>query len=199
MGYFLNPIVNVIIGVIVFREKISKLQTLSVGIVSFAILYNTISFNSFPWVTVLLAFSFAFYAMFRKLSKISPVHGYFMETVFNLPLAIIYLAYLYSISKNSFTLSDPVIDLWFVAMAIITTAALVLYTSSLKYLKISTVGMLFYITPTGLILIGTVLYDQPLDIKTIITFCLIWTALIIFSYESYKANLKENKLCLAKK
>src|SRR5690606_10826523 len=110
LGYYINPLVSVLLGVFVLREKINKLQTFSFILAGIGVLYMTISIGKFPWIALILAFSFGFYGLAKKLIKVDSILGLFLETLFAVPFAIIFLSYLGINGQHSFTTGTVQID-----------------------------------------------------------------------------------------
>ena len=121
LGYYINPLVSVLLGVFVLREKINKLQTFSFILAGIGVLYMTISIGKFPWIALILAFSFGFYGLAKKLIKVDSILGLFLETLFAVPFAIIFLSYLGINGQHSFTTGTVQID-WLLMGSGIATA-----------------------------------------------------------------------------
>lgn len=183
MGYYLNPLVNVLAGLTVFGEKLRKGQWLAVALAAAGVLYAALAFDSIPWIGLILAFSFGSYGAVRKLVSVEAVPGLFVETLLTLPVALGYLLWLESQGLGVFLELGVKTDAFLIGGGIVTAIPLLCYVGAARRLPISTVGMLFYLTPTGLFLMAAFLYGEPVGQGDLITFGFIWAALIVFTLE----------------
>ena len=184
LGYYINPIVNIILGIIFFSEKPTKFQKIAILFAIFAILNELISFGSIPLLSLSLAFSFGFYGMLRKKISLPSVAGLFIETLILAPFALLYFIYLFFTSQNSFNFSFDSISLLLISAGFITVLPLLWFNAAATRISLVKLGFLQYIGPSISFLLGIFIYDEPFDHKKLITFAFIWFALIIFSLDS---------------
>ncbi|RED53990.1 EamA family transporter RarD [Aestuariispira insulae] len=183
MGYFLNPLVNVLAGLTLFREKLRLGQWFAVGLAATGVVYAGFAFDTFPWIGVSLAVTFGAYGALRKMVTVSAVPGLFVETLLILPFALGYMLWLYQTGTGQFLVGDLSTDLLLLGAGIMTAVPLLCYVAAARRLPISTVGMLFYITPSGLFILATTLYGETVTVSDMITFGFIWAGLILFTFE----------------
>lgn len=181
LGYYINPLVSVLLGVFVLREKINKLQTFSFILAGIGVLYMTISIGKFPWIALILAFSFGFYGLAKKLIKVDSILGLFLETLFAVPFAIIFLSYLGINGQHSFTTGTVQIDWLLMGSGIATALPLLWFGIGAQKIPLYLLGFLQYIAPTISLFLGVLLYDEAFTIDHIITFTCIWIAIVIFT------------------
>jgi len=184
LGYYINPIVNVILGVFFFKEKPTKFQKIAIVFAIFAIINEIISFGTLPLVSISLALSFGFYGMFRKKISLPSMAGLYIETLIILPFALIYFAYLVSVSQNAFVFPLNHISILLICAGLITVIPLLLFNSAATRVSLVKLGFLQYIGPTISFLLGIFVYSEPFDSKKLITFSFIWIALIFFTLDS---------------
>lgn len=183
MGYFLNPLVNVLAGLTVFGEKLRKGQWVAVALAAIGVAYAAFAFDNIPWIGLILAFSFGGYGAVRKLVSVDAVPGLFIETLLTLPVALTYLLWIESQGLGLFMELGLRTDMLLIGGGLVTAIPLLFYVAAARRLPISTVGMLFYLTPTGLFLMAAFLYDEPIGQGDLITFGFIWAALAVFTVE----------------
>ena len=192
LGYYMTPLVNVLLGVVFLKERLRRLQLVAVGLAAVGVTYLTLSYGLFPWVSLALAVSFGFYGLIRKVAPVSALVGLTVETLLlSLPAAG-YLIYLDHAGRGAFINAGTTITLLLLGAALMTGLPLLLFTMGTKLLRLSTVGFLQYIAPSCTFLLAVLVYREPLVPSQLITFGLIWTALAIYSYDSVMAhkNLK---------
>ena len=184
LGYFINPLVNVLLGMVFLKERLRPLQTVSLVLTGIGVLYLTFHYGEFPWIALSLAFAFGLYGLIRKVAPVSSLVGLSMEMLF---LSVPALAYIVFIGRKGtgalFHISIK-IDLFLMGTAFLTAFPLLLFTLGARRLNLSTVGFLQYIAPSCMFLLGVFLYNEPLSSAQILTFILIWTALLIYSTDS---------------
>ncbi len=181
LGYFINPIVNVLLGILFFKEKLTKYQALAIFFAILAVFNELISFGSIPVLSLTLAFSFGFYGMLRKKIALSSVPGLLIETLIMSPIAVIYFIYLVSTSKNSFVYPPDYTSLLLVSAGFITVIPLLWFNAAATRISMAKLGFLQYIGPSISFLLGVLIYKEPFNENKMITFLLIWIALLIFS------------------
>jgi chloramphenicol-sensitive protein RarD len=188
-GYFVMPILSVFLGYIFYREKINKRRTLSIVLVLFSILYLLIvSFNSIPWVGIVVALSWGFYNLLRKKINVDTDVGLLIESLFILPFALFSFFLIFQNNLNDFTLSNPSLMLVFMLAGPMTVIPLFMYVRGVELCGLGPTGMIFYITPTFQFLLGFFYYNEPFSFEKSLSFILIWIAVIIYLKDLYENN-----------
>ena len=188
-GYFIMPILSVLLGYIFFKEKLNKKRIFSIILVIISILYLILfSFKSLPWVGLIVAFTWAFYNPIRKKINIDTDVGLLIESLYILPFALIAF-YLITINNyNDFTLSNPPMMIVIFLAGPMTIIPLFLYVKGVEKCGVGPSGMIFYITPTLQFLLGYFYYDEPFSVTKLVSFILIWIAVIIYLKDLYETN-----------
>ena len=184
LGYFINPLINVLLGMAFLRERLRPLQTISLVLAGIGVCYLTFHYGEFPWISLSLAFSFGFYGLIRKVAAVSSVVGLSVEMLFLSVPALAYILFLESKGMGALFHIGIKIDFFLVGTAFLTAFPLLLFTLGARRLNLSTLGFLQYIAPSCMFLLGIFLYNEPISSAQIITFVLIWTALGIYSTDS---------------
>lgn len=188
LGYFINPLLSVLLGVIFLRERLRPMQWVPVGIAAIGVAYLTFVYGRLPWIALSLAFTFGFYGFVKKLSPLGSLYGLTLETGIVFPVAVIYLAVVGFNGSGAFLQNGTSIDLFLIGAGVVTTIPLLMFASATKQIPLTIVGLLQYIAPTIQFLIGVFIYKEPFDQAHFIGFAIVWLALIIFAIESYMAN-----------
>ena len=188
-GYFMMPILSVMLGYIFFKEKLNNKRILSIILVVISILYLVlISFKSLPWVGIIVALSWGFYNLIRKKINIDTDVGLLIESFYILPFALAAF-YLITINgHNDFKLSDPPMMLFIFLAGPMTVIPLFLYVRGVELCGLGPTGMIFYITPTFQFLLGYFYYDEPFSIAKLVSFVFIWIAVIIYLKDLYETE-----------
>ncbi len=184
LGYYINPLVNVLLGMVFLRERLRRLQIIAVLLAACGVLNLTIFYSSFPWVSLTLAFTFGFYALIRKTVAASSLAGLTIETMFLCIPASIYLLYLHQLGTGSFGKSGFYTNSFLISTALVTAIPLLLFNLAGKRLMLATLGFLQYLAPTCMFLIGVVLWGNDLLPAQITSFGFIWIALALYSADS---------------
>jgi len=184
LGYYITPLVNVLLGVVFLREHLRRLQLAAVGLAAVGVVYLTLSYGLFPWVSLGLAFSSGFYGLIRKVAPVSALVGLTVETMLLSVPATAYLIYLDHTGRGAFLNAGTGVTLLLMGAALVTGLPLLLFTMGTKLLRLATVGFLQYIAPSCTFLLAVFVYREPLVPAELITFGMIWTALAIYSYDS---------------
>ena len=186
LGYFINPLFNVLLGMIFLGERFRKLQWLAVGLACIGVAVQVITFGSLPVIALMLALSFGAYGLLRKKVKVGAALGLFVETALLFPLALVYLLFIAeSDSANMFSNSWQLNTL-LMAAGIVTTLPLLCFNGAATRLKLSTLGFFQYIGPTLMFILAVTLYHEPLTQDKITTFGFIWAALAVFTFDAMK-------------
>jgi chloramphenicol-sensitive protein RarD len=185
LGYFINPLLSVVLGLIFFHERLRKLQWVSVGLAAIGVVYLTIALGALPWIALSLAVTFGTYGLMKKLAPLGPVHGLTLETgILFLPAAI-YLIVEHLAGRGAFMHSGLLRDALMLGAGPTTTLPLLLFAAGVRRIPLTLVGMLQYINPTMQISIGVLLYHEPFTSVQLIGFGLVWIALLVFAVEGY--------------
>ncbi len=188
LGYFINPLLSVLLGVLFLRERLRPLQWLPVALAAAGVIYLTVTYGRLPWIALSLAFSFGFYGFVKKLSPLGSLYGLTLETGIVFPIALAYLVFVGINGMGAFFHDGILVDLLLVGAGVVTTIPLLMFALAAKQIPLTVVGLLQYIAPTLQFLIGVLVYKEPFDSARLIGFSLVWIALIIFAVESYLAN-----------
>lgn len=184
LGYYINPLLNVLFGMLFLGERLRKLQWLAVVLAVVGVLQQLIHFGSLPWIALVLASSFAVYGLLRKKLAVDAIGGLFIEALLLTPFALWYwLGYADSPHANLLDNSWS-LNLWLLAAGIVTTVPLLCFIGAAKRLQLSTLGFFQYIGPSFMFVFGVFLYGEPLDPSRLITFGFIWTALMVYSSDA---------------
>ena len=186
LGYYITPLVNILFGIAIFREKAGPLVLLAIGIAALAVLYQVINLGHLPYVPLGLAFSFGIYGLLRKVLLVEALSGMFMETLVTLPPAFGYLLWQAHLGNSAFFRHDLVIDGLLVSSGVITTVPLLCFAYGARRIRMTTLGILQYMTPSFVLLLGVAVYGEPFTTDTLITFVLIWTALALYTWDTLR-------------
>ncbi|MCR9773294.1 EamA family transporter RarD [Vibrio harveyi] len=197
LGYYINPLFNVLLGMVFLGERLRKLQWFAVVLAACGVLVQLIVFGSVPVVAIALAMSFGFYGLLRKKVSVEAQTGLFIETLVMLPAAAIYLLFIAS-SPTSNMLDNPMqLNTLLIAAGVITTLPLLCFTGAATRLKLSTLGFFQYIGPSLMFLLAVLIYGEPFTSDKAITFAFIWGALVVFSFDGLRNNRKSRKAAQA--
>jgi len=188
LGYFINPLLSVLLGVLFLRERLRPMQWVPVGIAAIGVGYLTFVYGRLPWIALSLAFTFGFYGFVKKLSPLGSLYGLTLETGLVFPIALVYLAFMNAGGTGAFLHDGTLVNVLLIGGGIVTTVPLLMFASAAKQIPLTVVGLLQYIAPSLQFLIGVFIYKEPFDHAHLIGFSIVWTALIIFAVESYLAN-----------
>ncbi len=181
LGYYINPLVSVVLGVVVLHERLSRLQVVAVILAAVGVLVLTVNHGRVPWVSLSLAFSFALYGLVKKTGRLNAIVSLMVELVIITPIALVFLVVRHRGGAGSFGAAGPLITLLLAGAGIATVAPLLLFGTAARRIPLSRVGFLQYIAPTLMLLIGTVFYREPFTPAHAVSFALIWTALAIYT------------------
>jgi chloramphenicol-sensitive protein RarD len=185
LGYYLNPLVNVLLGVVLLREKLSRAQFFAVALAGAGVAVLAIGAGGALWISLSLAASFALYGFLRKITPVEAVEGLLIETAMLTPIALAWIMLLQSRGESGFAV-DADTDLLLVLAGAVTAVPLLLFTAAAKRLPYSTLGFLQYIAPSMQFLLAVLLFGEKLTLPHIICFGAIWTALVIFASEGLR-------------
>lgn len=186
LGYFLNPLVNVLLGVLLLKERLRRGQAIALLIAAAGVTVMAAAAFQTLWISIVLALSFAFYGLVRKLTPVTPMAGLGAETMILLPPALACLGWLAGNGSLAFG-GDLPTSLLIMVSGAVTTVPLLLFALAARRLPMATLGLLQYLAPTLQFLSGVFLYGEPLGRGQIVSFALIWLGLILFAADSYRA------------
>ena len=188
-GYFIMPILSVMLGYIFLKEKINNKRIFSVFLVVLSIIYLIfVSFKSLPWVGLIVAFSWSFYNLIRKKINIDTDIGLLIESLFILPFALIAFYFITINENNDFSFSNPSMMLFIFLAGPMTVIPLFLYVRGVELCGLGPTGMIFYITPTLQFLLGYFYYDEAFSNEKLVSFIFIWIAVFIYLKDLYEAD-----------
>ena len=188
-GYFIMPIISVLLGYIFFNEELNKRRILSIILVFISILILLfLNLKSLPWVGLIVALSWAFYNLIRKKINIETDIGLLVESLFILPFAIIVFFIIAKNGFNDFNFSNPGLSLFLILAGPMTVIPLFLYVRGVELIGLGPTGMIFYITPTLQFVLGYFYYNEDFSIVKFVSFIIIWIAVIIYLKDLYETN-----------
>ena len=188
-GYFIMPILSIFLGYIFYDEKINKKRGISIILVLISILFLlVVSFNSIPWVGLIVAFSWGFYNLLRKKVNVDTDVGLLIESLFILPFALFSFYLIFQNNLNDFSLTSPSLMLIFMLAGPMTVIPLFMYVRGVELCGLGPTGMIFYITPTFQFILGFFYYNESFSFEKTLSFILIWIAVIIYLKDLYENN-----------
>ena len=187
-GYFIFPIINILFGYFFFKEEINKKRFVSIILVIISSLFLLFNFNSFPWLGILVAIFWSLYNLLRKKINVDTDVGLFIESLFILPLAIIFFYFIYKNNLNDFSLIYPFNMFLLFLAGPMTVIPLFFYIKGLEKAGMGVSGMIFFLTPTCQFLLGYFYFNEPFSIDKMVSFILIWIAVFIYIRDLYEKN-----------
>ncbi|MEN1729308.1 MAG: EamA family transporter RarD [Pseudomonadota bacterium] len=184
LGYFINPLVNVVLGMLIFRERLSPIQALAVLIAAAGTVYMALQVGEIPWVALSLAFSFGLYSVVRKLTDVGPMVGLFWETLLAIPLALVWMVWLHRTGLLVFDPAQVGSALLLIGTGLVTVIPLLLFAAAVRRLPLSTMGIFQYLAPSMTFILAVFVYNEPFTVDHAITFGSIWLALLLYTYPS---------------
>ena len=185
LGYFLTPLVNVLLGLLILKEKLNRRETLAIVLGVLAVGNELIALGSVPWISLFLAGTFGCYGLLRKQVPVDAISGLWLETLVMLPICLIYAAWQAQQGHFVFSLFSGSTAGWLVGAGIITALPLMAFAAATQRLDLATVGILMYINPTMQFLTAIYLFDEPLQSSRLASFGLIWLGLLFFSWSMW--------------
>lgn len=187
LGYFINPLLSVLLGVALLGERLRRSQWAAVGLAAAGVAYLTLSYGSPPWIAFTLAVSFAIYGWVKKTAPLNSLHGLTLETGLLLAPALLYLVSTESGGQAAFGRTSLLTDSLLVGAGLMTTIPLLMFAAAAQRIPLSVVGLFQYIAPTLQFLLGVLVYKEPFTSAQFVGFALVWLALIIFGVEGFIA------------
>jgi chloramphenicol-sensitive protein RarD len=186
LGYFINPLVNVLLGYTVLHERPRRAQWIALSLAGLGVVWLTIAAGKPPWIALVLASTFGAYGLLRKVAVLGPLEGLALETILLSPLAVLALAVLAWQGSASFPTDSAVTNLWLMGFGPITAAPLLLFAAGARRLPLMTLGLLQYLGPTLQFAIGIWIFREPFTATRGIGFGLIWLALLLYSFDGWQ-------------
>ncbi len=197
LGYFINPLLAVLLGVIFLRERLRPMQWFPIGLAAAGVLYLTFAYGSLPWVALTLAFSFAFYGLVKKTAPLGALHGLTLETGILFLPAIAFLLFSEFNGTGAFMHTSPLLDAMLIGAGLVTVIPLWMFSTAAQRIPLTMIGILQYVNPTMQFLLGVLIYKEPFDHRRLIGFGVVWVALILFGLEGYLAQRRSKVLAAA--
>ena len=192
LGYFLTPLINVALGMLILRERMARLQGVAVALAVVGILVQLVLLGSIPWIAVILALSFGTYGLLRKQGLLDGLSGLFVETLLLLPLALLALAAMAQMELSHFT-QDVRTLMLLVASGVFTAVPLLAFAGAARRLRLATLGFLMYINPSMQFLIAVFVFKEAISSVQLASFALIWLALLLYSWSAWRGMQSARK------
>jgi len=183
LGYFMSPLVSVLLGYVILKEKLRPLQWLSVFMALGAVLWLTWINGALPWIGLVIAATFGIYGLLRKIAHLGALEGLALETILLAPLVLTILAVTAAHGNNGFLQASPTSQILLALSGPVTAIPLLLFARAARRIPLSLLGLLQYISPTMQLLTGVFIYDEPFDGPRLTGFVVIWAALAVYSVE----------------
>ena len=187
LGYFITPFVSVLLGLIFLKEKLRRLQLVSLLLAATGVITLTLRYGSIPWTALTLALTFGSYGLLRKVVKTDALAGLTVETIVLAPLACAYLLVVAWRGEGAFLVEGLKINLLLMSAGVATAVPLLLFAAAARRLRLATIGFLQYITPTLHFLLAVVVYGEPFSSAHLTSFLCIWAGLICYSWDAWRA------------
>jgi chloramphenicol-sensitive protein RarD len=185
LGYFINPLISVLLGVVFLKEKLRTTQWVPVGLALVGVLYLTFQYGELPWIALLLATTFGLYGLIKKTAPLNSLHGMTLETGMLFIPALIFLILSESQGTGAFGHTSWFTGVLLAFTGVATALPLLLFSNAARRINLSTLGFLQYFAPTLQFLIGVLIYNEPLTNERLVGFVIIWIALILYSFEGF--------------
>ena len=193
LGYFVNPLISVAMGVLILKEKLRKTQWIAVGIAIVAVVVLTIASGSLPWIALTLGLSFATYGLLKKFANLPSLHSLGIETAVLVPIATVILGIAIVNGSESFVLDGPKITFLLIMLGPVTAIPLLAFGGASTRIPLSTLGVLQYITPIAQFLLGVFVFQEIMSTGRWIGFALVWVSLVIFTVDMYRHTRTRNR------
>ncbi len=184
LAYYMNPLFSVVIGALIFKEKLSAVQWVSVGLALVGVMISVIAYGNVPYLAIIIGLSFALYGAMKKTIKAESEVSICMETMSVLPLALVFIAYAQVSGYTDFSSLSTTEMLLLIASGPVTSIPLMLFAKGIRKTSITTSGILMYINPTLQLLVGVLIYNEAFTKMNAITFAFVWAAVILFVLDS---------------
>lgn len=194
LGYYINPLVNVFFGFLFFRERLSRMQCIAIGLAALGVLNSVVSYGELPWISLVLAVSFSFYGVLRKVASVESLPGLFLETMVLAPAALYYLTHLQMTGTSDFLAGDMKVNILLIGAGAVTALPLIGFAFGARRLQLTTLGILQYSAPSIAFLLGVFVYGEPFGPTHMLTFALIWAGLAVYTGDTIHSIRKQRKL-----
>ncbi len=194
LGYFINPLFSVFLGMVFLNEKLRSFQWIPLGLAIIGVVYLTFIYGRLPWIALSLAFSFGLYGLLKKKSSLGSLYGLTLETGIILLPAFGYLTYLFIIGESAFLKIDTPTNFLLIGAGVVTAIPLLLFAKAAQRIPLTTIGLMQYIAPTGQFLIGVLLYKEDFTRSQAIGFSIVWLALFLFWGEGWWARGRKRRV-----
>lgn len=186
LGYYINPLFNVILGMIFFHERLRRNQLIAVALAAIGVLIQLVTLGSLPLISLGLASSFAIYGLLRKKMHVDSFVGLLVESLLMLPIAVVYWLFFIDSPTSNMLLNTSSLNFTLIMAGLVTTAPLLCFTAAAKRLNLSTLGFFQYLGPSIMFLLATFYYQEQMKSAELVTFIFIWAALALYSFDSLK-------------
>jgi chloramphenicol-sensitive protein RarD len=195
LGYYINPLISVLLGIVFLKERLTSAQKLAVAIATIGVIILAISYGRFPWLAFALAISFAIYGLMKKTIPLDAIRGLTIETLFIVPFAFIYYVYLL-VSDRAILFQDTLqTDFLLILTGVATAVPLVLFAKGAQRIPLYMIGFLQYIAPTCMLFLGVIIYRETFNAIDLLSFSIIWSSLILFTVSKVlETRAKKRKL-----
>ncbi|WP_372897327.1 EamA family transporter RarD [Stieleria sp.] len=180
LGYYISPLFNVLLGVVVLGERLSAPRWGAVGLAGVGVTVMTVAAGQFPWVSLLMAGSFAGYALVKKKARLDPMNGLFLETLVLLSPTLVYLAFLYQGGAGDFGRGDPMLDWMLIIGGFLTLVPLAFFSAAAQRIPLTLIGVLQFIGPTLQFFVGAFYFGEPMSTYTLVGFAFVWSGVAVF-------------------
>ncbi|MDT8902374.1 EamA family transporter RarD [Anaeroselena agilis] len=181
LGYYINPLVSVLLGIVVLKERLSLRQTVAVALAGLGVLNQAVNVGGLPWVSLALAFSFGLYGLCKKMLHIGAVTGITLETLLLSPISFLYLAWLQNQGVGALTPGQPATAVLLILTGAVTAIPLLLFANAANRIPLTILGFIQYLSPTIALFVGVFIYHEPFSAGRFLSFAFIWAALAVFS------------------
>ncbi len=188
LGYFINPLLSVLLGVLLLRERLRRIQWLCIGLAAVGVVYLTLIYGRLPWIALSLAVTFGFYGLVKKLAPLKSANGLTLETGILFIPGLLFLVFEDLAGRGAFLHHGVGSDLLMIGAGLITTIPLLLFASAAQRIPLTTIGIMQYITPTLQFLLGVLVYKEPFSFLQSIGFGIVWIGLAVFCIESFMVH-----------
>ena len=194
LGYFINPLLSVFLGVVFMRERLRPLQWVPIGLAATGVLYLTLAYGALPWIALTLAFTFGLYGLVKKVAPLSSMTGMTIETGILFLPAFGYLVYSELGSQGAFLHMTAVVRLELIGTSLLTIIPLLMFSSAAQTVPLSTIGVLQYFEPTLQFILGVLLFHEPFSIHRLLGFAVVWVAILLFATEGLVVHRRHTAL-----
>jgi chloramphenicol-sensitive protein RarD len=188
LGYYINPLLNVVLARLVLGERLRPLQLVAVGLAAVGVLYLTVGLGVLPWVSLVLALTFGFYGLVRKVAPVEPLTGLAVETAFAAPIAVLYLLIVPLAQEGRWLPGTPRESLLLLCSGVATALPLLWFAMAAKRLRFTTLGIIQYLAPTCQLALAVLAYGEPFTSRHAVTFILIWTAVVLYAADGVRGS-----------